>query len=92
MEWYRKAAEQGHAGAQNNLGVMYNNGQGVQQDYESAAYWWGKAAKQGNVKAQKELLTYEEIGLISYCSWIYNDLSRMGLIKNQHLDFMGFTK
>jgi len=26
--WYRKAAEQGHAQAQNNLGVMYSEGQG----------------------------------------------------------------
>ena len=31
--WYRKAADQGYAGAQYNLGVMYANGQGVPQDY-----------------------------------------------------------
>ena len=27
--WFRKAAEQGHAKAQSNLGVMYSEGQGV---------------------------------------------------------------
>ena len=27
--WYRKAAEQGHAEAQNNLGIMYAKGWGV---------------------------------------------------------------
>jgi len=29
MKWYRLAAEQGHAKAQYNLGVMYYNGEGV---------------------------------------------------------------
>ena len=28
---YRKSAEKGNAGAQNNLGAMYYKGQGVQQ-------------------------------------------------------------
>ncbi len=32
-KWYRKAAEQGHAYAQFNLGYMYRFGQGVPQDY-----------------------------------------------------------
>jgi TPR repeat protein len=31
--WYRKAADQGHAGAQFNLGAMYADGQSVSQDY-----------------------------------------------------------
>ena len=30
--WFRKAAEQGYADAQNNLGVVYQFGQGVPQD------------------------------------------------------------
>ena len=33
VKWYRKAAEQNHAGAQYNLGVCYANGQGVAKDY-----------------------------------------------------------
>ena len=32
MKWYRKAAEQGNAKAQSNLGLMYANGQGVPQE------------------------------------------------------------
>ena len=32
----RPLAEQGHADAQFNLGVMYSNGQGVPQDYREA--------------------------------------------------------
>ncbi len=35
----RKAAEQGDAGAQYNLGVMYDNGRGVPQDYAEAYFW-----------------------------------------------------
>ncbi len=44
MGWLRKAAEQGHARAQNNLGFMYDNGQGVPQDYVQAHMWLDLAA------------------------------------------------
>ena len=37
--WYRLAAEQGHAPAQNTLGVMYASGHGVTQDYARAHTW-----------------------------------------------------
>jgi TPR repeat protein len=43
MKWYRQAAEQGHAKAQLNLGVMYGNGQGVAKDY-ALAYMWAYVA------------------------------------------------
>jgi hypothetical protein len=42
--WWRKAADQGNAKAQSNLGVMYANGWGVPQDYAQAYMWfnlWG---------------------------------------------------
>ncbi len=50
-KWYRKAAEQGDAGAQFNLGVMYGGGQGVPQDYAEAVKWFRKAADQGTANA-----------------------------------------
>ena len=50
-----QAAEQGNADAQFNLGVMYNNGQGVRQDYTQAVQWYRKAAEQGDAKAQYNL-------------------------------------
>ncbi|WP_411728714.1 tetratricopeptide repeat protein [Methyloglobulus sp.] len=43
--WYRKAVEQGNAGAQFNLGKMYENGSGVEQDDEQAVFWYRKAAE-----------------------------------------------
>ena len=44
-EW-RPLAEQGNAKAQVNLGVMYETGQGVPQDYREAVAWYrGSAPK-----------------------------------------------
>jgi TPR repeat protein len=71
VRWYRKAAEQGHANAQFNLGNMYSNlqfnlgnmyfdGRGVPQDYAEAVRWYQKAADQGVPEAQFNLgLMYE---------------------------------
>ncbi len=44
MKWYRKAAEQGVARAQYNLGFMYSHSQGVPQDYVQAHMWYNLAA------------------------------------------------
>jgi uncharacterized protein len=59
----RKAAEQGYADCQYNLGVMYQNGFGVgiAQDYYEAAFWYRKAAEQGDAVAQHNL------GVMCYC-------------------------
>ena len=53
MKWYRKAAEQGNAFAQLNLGVMYHNAQGVARDYVQAHMWFNIGAANGNKKARK---------------------------------------
>jgi len=53
--WYRKAAEQGNANAQHNLGNCYYYGKGVEQDYTQAVYLYRKAAEQGNSDAQNAL-------------------------------------
>ena len=36
VEWYQKAAQQGSAQAQFNLGISYKDGRGVRQDYSKA--------------------------------------------------------
>jgi len=48
---FRSLADQGLADAQNNLGSLYANGEGVTQNYAEAARWYRKAADQGNVVA-----------------------------------------
>ncbi len=51
MFWYRKAAEQGEDGAQFNLGLLYDNGRGVAQDYVQAYMWYYLAAIHHDVSA-----------------------------------------
>ncbi|WP_042700469.1 tetratricopeptide repeat protein, partial [Methanocorpusculum bavaricum] len=55
VEQCTKAAEQGDAHAQNNLGASYEDGEGVEKDLDKAAYWYTKAAEQGNAEAQNNL-------------------------------------
>ena len=57
----KKRAEQGDAGAQFHLGLMYGNGEGVPQNYEQAIKWYTRAAEQGLAQAQHNLgLIYEQ--------------------------------
>jgi TPR repeat protein len=48
-------AEYGHAWAQTQLGMRYQEGDGVEKSEKWAAYWYQKAAKQGDVDAQFNL-------------------------------------
>ena len=50
-----KAAEQGDAIGQYNLGAMYDYGEGVDQNYWMAEKWYTLAAKQGDADAQYNL-------------------------------------
>ncbi len=45
-------AEAGNASAQYSLGLLYEKGQGVAQNYTEAAKWFRKSAEQGNAWAQ----------------------------------------
>ncbi len=53
-EWL-PLAEQGHAEAQFNLGLMYDIGQGIAHDDAQAVQWYRKAAEQGHARAQWSL-------------------------------------
>ena len=53
--WYRRAALQDHAGAQQTLGFLYATGQGVETNIEAAAYWLRRSAMLGNLDAQNQL-------------------------------------
>lgn len=52
----------GSADAQNNLGVLYKEGQGVPRDYAQAARWFTKAAERGNPRAQLNLAVLHDRG------------------------------
>ena len=61
MKWFRKAAQQGHARAQTDLGAMYAGGAGVIQDWIQAYAWFDVAAASGNRDAvrMRNLVTRE---------------------------------
>ena len=50
--WFRKAAEQGDAFGQCNLGSAFVNGEGVEHDKIEAVKWFRLAAEQGYANAQ----------------------------------------
>jgi hypothetical protein len=54
VRWYSKAATQGHAMAQHNLGVMYDEGKGVPQDTVTAFMWFNIAGTYGYDKSREE--------------------------------------
>jgi TPR repeat protein len=54
-QWFVRAAEAGDTGAQNTLGVMLQNGQGVGADLDRAREWYQRAADAGHPKAQSNL-------------------------------------
>ena len=53
MRWFRLAADQGHATAQSNLGVMYATGRGVLKDSVLAHMWLNIAGANGHARARK---------------------------------------
>ena len=59
--FFRKAAEQGLASAQNDLAFAYECGRGVPKDDNQAAFWYRKAADQGDADSQFMLaVMYQE--------------------------------
>jgi TPR repeat protein len=60
--WFEKAANQGNAEAQYQLGNLHENSQ-LSKDYKAAANWYHKAAQQGSAKAQARLGVFYSQGL-----------------------------
>jgi TPR repeat protein len=55
VAWFKKAAQQGSANAESNLGYMYSKGLGVALDAELAHAWLKKAASHGSDNAKSLL-------------------------------------
>jgi TPR repeat protein len=52
---YESAIEEGNDFAMNDLGALYYNGRGGEQNFERAVYYYEMAAKNGNRQAQENL-------------------------------------
>lgn len=60
---FRSLAEKGHSKAQLHLGIMYEMGLGVKQDYPEASKWYQQAAIQGDREAQQRIIEMRRKGL-----------------------------
>jgi uncharacterized protein len=62
-QWFRRAAEHGSGPAQNNLGILLGNGNGVRKNVEEALLWLRKAFRTGDACAGQNIaITYRENG------------------------------
>ncbi|MBR6035528.1 MAG: TonB family protein [Bacteroidaceae bacterium] len=92
---YEKAATDGHAGAQYNLGTFYIEGKVVPQDYDKAVEWFEKAAKQGLKDAQYNLAAMYHQGAgvpkdeekAEYWAKVYKDVIKLEQPKQEQPQF-----
>lgn len=89
-QWYRRAADKGHIGAQINLATMYLDGHGVARDAAQAAAWYRKAAERGDAVAQFSLGSLYEGGAdriarddAMAAEW-YRNAAEQGLVTAQY--------
>lgn len=62
LQELKPLVNQGVAEASFYVGLLYDNGEGVQQSYQNAMDWYTKAAKQGYAPAQNNLGVIYQIG------------------------------
>ena len=55
LEYYRAAADQGHATAANNLATLYLQGLGAPKDIRTALKWYQFSAEHGDAVGQCNL-------------------------------------
>lgn len=78
VQWFRRAAENGHSAAQNTLGVRLSNGDGVRKDVPEALSWMKKAFRAGDsCAAQNIAITYRPIGNLTMAVQWFKKSSRM---------------
>lgn len=61
--WFRKAADKGYAPACTCLALTYQDGVGIEQNFQEAAKWFKKAADKGDAVAQSHLAYLYRHGL-----------------------------
>jgi TPR repeat protein len=62
LQWYERALELGNAAAANNLGVLYDNGKGVERCAVKAVQYFTQSAELGSQWAMKNLGIIYEYG------------------------------
>ncbi|MBT5633763.1 MAG: sel1 repeat family protein, partial [Nitrospina sp.] len=75
-------AIQGNPRAQFFLGVMFDRGQGISQDYSEAAKWYQRAAEQDSARAKSHIYEIAKKGS-SQALKILNDDAKLGVVEAQ---------
>lgn len=84
VSWLKRAADGGHSGAMTRLGLMYQRGTGVLQNYDLAVYWIARAAQKGDPNSMLEYgrLYRDGIGLDKDLIQAYIWLNRSAAANN----------
>lgn len=80
----REFATNGDSDAMQQMGILYENGLGVERNYDVARDWFEKAAAKGNGKAKEKLAVYAkkskdgqyrlvQVSVLGLCESIYDD-------------------
>lgn len=75
LVWYKRASQQGHGLATNNLAYLYDLGLGVSQDGQRALHLYSRAADLGRVDAMWNIANMYgagelgEVDLLNACVW-----------------------
>ena len=64
--YFRRAAQQGDAQSQHNIGLNYHHGLGVARDDAEAGRWFQRAAEHGFADAQDILARGRSAGLFQF--------------------------
>jgi TPR repeat protein len=62
LAYYQQGARAGDANAELQLAILYAKGEGIAQDYATAATWFQAAANQGSARAEYDLGVLNERG------------------------------
>lgn len=96
MAWDRIAADLGNPRGYTNMGILYYNGWGVEQDMETAISYFTAATEQGDMKGPRYLgLSYEAVedyeNAAKYYEMAYNtgDITGGEKLARLYLDGMG---
>jgi len=63
FEYHKKSAKRGYDMSQNVLGILYENGEGIEKDLGKAIYWYNRAAENENEFAQYNLGRCHNLGI-----------------------------
>jgi len=77
IKQWRKLAKRGNADAQDKLGAIYANGQGVPKNYAEAVKWFRKAVEQGHDELATLKLVFSHSPVLELACTLRNKLTNI---------------